>query len=320
MSKSQSHIATSQISAKNAIFIVAPRELSVRRFAQLLKRYLPKANIILGISKEPYVVGFEDQPQFKMLQLADVELIIDKINDANPPHSIYTYEYAQPKLDTILRAHDFKRILLVNGSWKYAFHNSDAYKTLVDRGIEFKYISPFADDNEAYAYEITHTPSFTFPEPGTILSEQEMVAAADQAALESFDYSFQTGVSLGHKTDDGYEFITTAFNKVIPYQTYALHHGNSREKNVSKPHDTNHYDTIHAEMQLLTKALAQNIDLTGTTLFVNLLPCPNCARTLSQTNIAEVVYRNDHSDGYAVQLLEACGKSVRRIQTKELML
>lgn len=313
MSKPYSRINASEISTKNAIFIVAPRELSIRRFAQLLKRYLPKANIILGLSKEPYVAGFEDQPQFKMLQLSDVELVIDKINDANPPHSIYTYEYAQPKLNAILQSHNFKRILLVNGSWKYAFHNSDAYKTLVDRGIEFKYISPFAGEDEARAYEITHAPHLDFPEPGTVLSEKDMIAAADQAALQSFDYSFQTGVSLGRKAGDGYEFITTAFNEVIPYQTYALHHGNSREKNVSKPHDTNHYDTVHAEMQLLTKALAQSIDLTGTTLFVNLLPCPNCARTLSQTAISEFVYRNDHSDGYAVQLLEACSKSVKRV-------
>lgn len=315
MSKSSSHITKSQINAKNAIFITAPRELSVRRFAQLLKRYLPKANIILGISKEQYAVGFEHQPQFKMLELSDIKIVIDKIADANPPHDIYTFEYAQTELATILHTHTFKRVLLVNGSWKYAFHNSDAYKVLVDRGIEFKFVSPFADDDEAHTYETTHTPALTFPEPGTELSEQEMIAIADKAALESFDYSFQTGVSLGQKTDNGYEFMATAFNKVIPYQTYALHHGNSREKNLSRPHDTNHYDTIHAEMQLLTKTMAGGIDLTGTTLFVNLLPCPNCARTLSQTAIAEVVYRNDHSDGYAVRLLEACGKSVKRVSS-----
>lgn len=317
MTKPLSNITKSQINAKNAIFIVAPRELSLKRFAQLLQRYLPKANIILGISKQPYVVGFDDQPQFKMLQLSDVHIVIDKVNDANPPHAIYTFEYSQTDLNALLQSHNFKRILLVNGSWKYAFHNLDAYKTLVDRGITFKFISPFADDDEAFAYEATHTQQVSLPDRGDILNESDMVAVADAAAIQSFDYSFQTGVSLGHPVGDKYEFITTAFNKVIPYQTYALHHGNSREKNLSRPHDTNHYDTIHAEMQLLTKALADEIDLTGTTLFVNLLPCPNCARTLSQTNIAEVVYRHDHSDGYAVTLLESCGINVRRIDDSE---
>jgi deoxycytidylate deaminase len=306
-------ISKSKINGLDAIFIVAPRQLSVRRFAQLLKRYLPKSDIILGISKQQYVVGFENQPQFEMLRLADVKVVIDKVNNSDAPHHIYTFEYSQSELSDILQKSDFSRVLLVNGSWKYAFHNSDAYKVLVDRDIKFKFISPFADDNEAHDYEETHTPKISPPERGAHLSEAEMVAAADAAALQSFDYSFQTGVSLGHLVGDEYEFITTAFNEVIPYQTYALHHGNSREKNLSPPHDTNHYDTIHAEMQLLTKALADEIDLIDTTLFVNLLPCPNCARTLSQTNIAEFVYRNDHSDGYGVTLLEASGKKVRRI-------
>jgi deoxycytidylate deaminase len=93
-----------------------------------------------------------------------------------------------------------------------------------------------------------------------------------------------------------------------------MHHGNSREKNLSRPHDTNHYDTVHAEMSFLIQAAAGEFDLKGTTLFINLLPCPNCARTLSQTNIDGVVYRNDHSDGYAVELLKLCGKKVTRIQ------
>lgn len=302
-----------QINGLDAIFIAAPRDISVRRFAQLLKRYLPKANVILGIAKEKYVVGFENQPQFEMLQLAGVQSIIDKVSSANPPHAIYTFEYAQSELPDILQFADFSRVLLVNGSWKYAFHNSDSYKVLMDRAIKFKYISPFADDDEAHEYEKTHTPIIDQPANGRIFSEREMLGIADRASLQSFDYSFQTGVALGKKKDDGYEFLLSAFNKVIPYQTYALHHGNQREKHLSKPHDTNHYDTIHAEMKLLVDAAKQNIDLTGTTLFINLLPCPNCARTLSQTDIAELVYMRDHSDGYAAELFKLCGKKVTQL-------
>lgn len=306
-------ISKDQINALDAIFIAAPRELSARRFAQIVKRYLPKANIILGIATEEYIVGFENQPQFKMLKLAAVEGVIDKVATSSSQHKIYVLEYNQPELSDIIQRCDFKRILLVNGSWKYAFHNLDSYQAIVERGFEYKFISPFADEDEAHDYEKTHTPHVDLPKPGDMLTELEMTQIADAVAVQSFDNSFQTGVSLGRKVDDAYEYIETAFNQVIPYQTYALHHGNSREKYLSRPHDTNHYDTIHAEMQLLTKALAGGIDLAGTTLFVNLLPCPNCARTLSQTTIAEIVYRHDHSDGYAVELLKLCGKKVWRL-------
>jgi deoxycytidylate deaminase len=296
------------------IFIAAPRELSTRRFTEIVKHYLPKGNIVLGVSEEPYVVGFENQPQFKMLEKATVQPVIDRVAQSASPHKVYLLSYAQSDLPKIVKnLGASQRILLVNGSWKYAFHNSESYKVLAANKVPIKFISPFVDEDEAKAYQESHEPFIDLPPRGTLLSEQDVFAAAEKASQQSFDYSFQTGAALAKKHDGNYEIIATAFNKVIPYQTYALHHGNSREKHLSQPHDTNHYDTIHAEMVFLTEAARGNYSLKGTTLFVNLLPCPNCARTLSQTNIDGIVYRNDHSDGYAVELLKLCGKNVKRV-------
>jgi len=89
--------------------------------------------------------------------------------------------------------------------------------------------------------------------------------------------------------------------------------GASRERHFSPVNDLNHYDTIHAEMMLLTKMLSAQKSVKGLSLFVNLMPCPNCARNLAETDIAEVVYRTDHSEGYAVQLFEKNHKKVRRL-------
>ena len=296
------------------IFIVAPRELSARRFTEIVKHYLPKGNIVLGISREPYVVGFEDQPQFRMLERVIVQPIIDKVAASASPYKITMLEYSQPELPEIVKQLGVdQRVLLVNGSWKYTFHNSESFKILTANKVPIKYISPFTDESEAKEYLAAHTPTVTPPELGALLDEQEMFAVADTASRQSYDYSFQTGVALGRKQGDKYEFIAAAFNKVIPYQTYALHHGNSREKHQSPPHDVNHYDTIHAEMELLVGAARGDYGLDDTTLFINLLPCPNCARTLSQTSIREVAYRTDHSGGYAVDLLRASGKTARRV-------
>lgn len=296
------------------IFIAAPRELSARRFTEIIKRYLPKGNIVLGISSEPYVLGFENQPQFKTLEQSTVQPIIDKITQSHSPYKVTILTYSQDELPSIVKnLTKSQRVLLVNGSWKYAFHNSESYKILATNGVPIKFISPFVDETEAHEYEASHSAAVDLPSQGTLLTEGEMFAVADAVSLQSYDYSFQTGVALGKKQNDKYEFITAAYNKVIPYQTYALHHGNSREKHLSPPSDTNHYDTIHAEMALLVEALRDEINLKDMTLFINLLPCPNCARTLSQTDIGEIIYRLDHSNGYAADLFKLCGKKVKRV-------
>ena len=184
-----------------------------------------------------------------------------------------------------------------------------------DSYIELPKYTRFYAKGEPQVYHFYTTKSAIAYKNGRTFhfKDLEMLALADKTATQSFDYSFQMGACLGLRTGSDYKFITTAFNQVIPYQTYALHHGNSREKNHSLIHDTNHYDTIHAEMQILIKALSGSINLDRTSLFVNLLPCPNCARTLSQTNIAEFVYLHDHSSAYAVDLLQKSGKIVRRL-------
>ncbi|MDB5176448.1 MAG: cd [Candidatus Saccharibacteria bacterium] len=297
----------------NAIFIVAPRELSVRRFTQIVKHYLPKGDIVLGISAEEYVDGFQNQPQFKMLKQETVQTVIDKVQSSHSLNKILPFVYAQSDLEKIVKdLHSNQRVLLVNGSWKYAFHNLPAYSILQENKVPVKFISPFTDENEAIEYEKSHTPTLDLPKKGTMLSEKQMSDIGELAATESFDYSFQTGVAVGKKRDNDYEFLLSSFNKVIPYQSYALHHGNSRERHLTRPHDTNHYDTIHAEMAAIIDAAKRGIDLEGATMFVNLLPCPNCARTLSQTGISDFVYRHDHSGGYASELLKLCGKKVRQ--------
>jgi len=296
------------------IFIAAPREMSARRLKQLFRHYLPKGNVTLGISREPYVLGFEGQPQFAMLQRQVAEPIVRQIERAGLPRSVKLLEHSQADTAEVFgQLSEGQRVLLVNGSWQYAFHNLPAAAVLAERGITHKFISPFADEQEARTYEASHTPAPDVPPRGDILSEHNMLAAAERAATQSFDYSFQTGASLGKKVLGGYEYLASAFNKVIPWQARILHEGSVRERHRSRPHDTNHYDTIHAEMLLLTEALARHDDLAGATLFVTLLPCPNCARTLSQTAIAEIIYTRDHSDGYAAELLASCGKTVRQI-------
>lgn len=299
------------INALKATFVAAPREISAARLTQLIKTYLPQGNILLGLAKEPFVTGFEGQPQFRTLQHPAVQPIIEKVNNSPAKHKIATLAYAQRDLLHVINGLSMRHVIFINGSWKYSFHTQAPYYALVQKKVPYTMISPFADDTEAIAYAV-QTKLLQPPASGTY-DEQEMLGVAAQAAKQSYDYSFQTGVSLGRKKGGKYTLLATTFNPVVPYQTYAMHHGASREVHFSPPNDLNHYDTTHAEVELILKAQQEKIDLRGTTLFINLLPCPACARMLSRSEIAELVYHEDHSDGYAVKMLELAGKKVRRV-------
>lgn len=300
-----------------AAFIAAPRHMSQMRLKELVKQYLPDGNIIIGIAKEPYVAGLEEQPHFAMLRLADVQPLAAQVN-ARTSYKIYTLQYFQREAKHLFARGKFKKVVLVNGSWHYAFQNTENYYTLMNAGAKLEFVSPFVDEQEALDYEAELRPkikqAFWPYDPRGTFTEPEMLAFAGQIAKLSYDYSFQTGVTLGKRMPSGrYKFVAAGFNKVVPFQTYALHYGNARETHFSAPGDLNHYDAVHAETMLLIKAAEEKIDLRGTTVFINLLPCPFCARMFAETPIAEFVYCLDHSDGYAVKLLQKAGKQVRRL-------
>lgn len=298
------------VSELAATFIAAPREVATARFTQLVKSYLPQGNIVLGLAKEPFVEGFEGQAQFRTLQISTLQKIIDKVNAASPKHKIYTLAYFQRELVFILDKLSFKKVVFINGSWKHDFHTRATYYTLVNNRIPYELISPFTSEAEAMAYEAA---TIATPQtPTGLFAAQQMMAHANTISTQSFDNGFQTGVTLGRKKGDKYQFVAWAFNKVVPYQGYAWHHGAAREKHFSPMHDANHYDTIHAEVNLMVQAQKRSLDLAGTTLFINLLPCPSCARMFTQTDIAEFVYARDHSEGYGYDMLLAAGKKIRR--------
>ncbi len=293
-----------------ATFIAAPRELSIRRFTQLVKQYLPKGNIVLGIAKEVYIDSFEGQPQFKTLKVETVQPVIDKVNHSPSKYKIYALHYFQRELPFIIEKVGCKQAVLINGSWHRSFHTRPEFYTLVQQNIPYKLLSPFSDEVEARDYAKQIEPDL--PESEGILNKKEMLAVVDQAATCSFDSSFQTGVALGRKKGKKYELLAATCNNVVPFQTYAMHYGASREINFSPPNDLNHYDAVHAEVALMIKAQKLGLDLHDTTLFINLLPCPTCARMFTETDIAEFVYKQDHSAGYAIKLLEFSGKRVQR--------
>jgi deoxycytidylate deaminase len=298
-----------------AIFLAAPRELSSKRFTQIVKEYLPKANLVVGIAKEPYVLGLEDRPQFRTLTAQGIQPVIDKVNASSPKHKIYLLRYSQRDIVYIYEKITFTAVLLVNGSWYHGLHHRPEYYALVNRNIPFTKISPFTSEHEAREFAAR----ISFPPIPNVTSynETEMMDLAHQAASHSYDYAgLQTGCAVGRTAGNGtYNLVATSHNQIVPYETYAMHVGSEREKHFSPVNDLNYYDTIHYEVALIAEALRTGLDLSGVTVFETVLSCPHCARMFAATDVAEIAYREDHSEGYAIKMLESAGKTVRRVLT-----
>ena len=303
----------------NAVFISAPRVMSISRLTQLIKQYLPTGNIVIGCAEELYIDGYDGQAQFKTLQSGDIAALVDKVNKSPSPHKITVLHYRQSDIVAIYNKVKFHSVVLVNGSWQYSFHLRPEYYALVSQNIPFDFVSPFVDEIEAMEYANNFKSRIT-PKANNLFTDVEMLRIANAAAKDSFDTSFQTGTSLGKRSGNKYEFIATSYNKTVPYLTFAWHHGALRERHLSPSGDLNYYDTVHAEIMLLAEAQKKGLVLVGTSLFINLLPCPTCARVLCETDISEIVYSLDHSNGYAVALLEKAGKTVRRLVDNDYLI
>ena len=63
--------------------------------------------------------------------------------------------------------------------------------------------------------------------------------------------------------------------------------------------------TIHAEMNALLYCAKEGISVKDSTAYVTHFPCLNCTKSLIQSGISEIYYRNDYRvDDYAIELLE----------------
>lgn len=140
------------------------------------------------------------------------------------------------------------------------------------------------------------------------LTDLNYLKIADIISKRSFDYTWQTGAILVQ----GGKIILSGHNKILPYETYSMHHGSAKEHGLGKfsgaqVNDMNVNDTLHAEMDIISQALNQKLDISGSTLYIDLMPCPNCSRMLATTGIKKIVYRKTHSGGIGEKILKSVG-------------
>lgn len=80
-----------------------------------------------------------------------------------------------------------------------------------------------------------------------------------------------------------------------------------------------HNYVIHAEANAILNYRGSLRELTGATAYVTLFPCQECAKTLVQAGIQEVVYLDDKyadtvGNAIAKSVLDRCGVAYRQIE------
>ena len=80
-----------------------------------------------------------------------------------------------------------------------------------------------------------------------------------------------------------------------------------------------HSYVIHAEANAILNYRGRLQDMTGAIAYVTLFPCQECAKTLVQAGIGEIVYLDDKYDGtignqISKAVLDRCGVSYRKIE------
>lgn len=113
--------------------------------------------------------------------------------------------------------------------------------------------------------------------------------------------------------------IVNPKNRIIATGYNGMPLGNDNfpwEREGNSPKDTKYPYVIHAELNAILNATTS---VEGSSLYVTLFPCSNCAKIIAQSGITKVYYTDDkYSDTEDTQtskfILNTCGVSLEKIE------
>lgn len=66
-------------------------------------------------------------------------------------------------------------------------------------------------------------------------------------------------------------------------------------------------EVLHAESNIVAKAAREGLSLKGSTIFVSLSPCIQCAKMIYQSGVERVVYKEQYRDSKGIRYLKEHG-------------
>lgn len=287
------------------VFVAGSICVSMERVKEIVSS-VPGDRLVFGVLKDEWIPGLEGSLHFKPMQLLEIEAMKSSIQ-------LFVLHYFYKDLKYIIKALNPQKILFVNGSWSGQLHYQEFYWTALKRGIDIELVSPFIDETEASNYEESICGSYKkLYQKNKKYSDDEIFGIIETQRQRSWDWIGQTACALVQKQ----KILALAHNRVMPYQAYQLHEGSIREQLQTPAQEMIETQlTNHAEVELVLECLRSGIDMSNSSLYINMFPCPVCAKMLARTEISEILYRQDHNLGNDIgyRILEKSGKSLRRM-------
>ncbi|NJE79800.1 dCMP deaminase family protein [Olsenella sp. SW781] len=145
--------------------------------------------------------------------------------------------------------------------------------------------------------------------------DEFFMKAAVAASLRSKDPNTQVGACIA---DTNHRILSVGYNGTPS----GLNDDEFPWGTDDDPLYDKHNYVIHAEANAILNYRGSLKDMTGATVYVTLFPCHECAKTLVQAGIGEVVYLDDKYDGtednlISKNILQRCGVSYRQISFEE---
>jgi deoxycytidylate deaminase len=301
--------------SRKLTFIAGPVRLSKRRITQIVTN-LANTSLLLGCLKDEEIPGLEGSPQFWPLRL---EELLKAAGSRSPcltaGGKAQVLHHFHKDIKYIIKELKPSKVIFVNGSWAGQIHYRSEYWQALDVGAKVELVSPFTSEREGKNYEQIANSEQRIAKlykKTKKYSDKELLGIAKKIAKASWDWIGQIGAVLAKKG----RILAIACNRVVPYQAYQMHFGSIREKrHIPAQEMLETQLTNHAESEILEITRRQKINLKGTTLYINIFPCPTCAKMLSRTEIETIVYSQDHNLGndFGYKVLEMSGKKLKRI-------
>ena len=135
--------------------------------------------------------------------------------------------------------------------------------------------------------------------------DQEMVARAAAEAENSSDWWRHVGAVA---VKDG-KIIFESHNQHVPSEHMPYAMGDPRD--VIEPGTMNLlYTSIHAEQDIVARAAAEGISLQGASIYMNIFPCPLCAKLIAYSGIKKCFFKTGSAWLDAESILKARGVEI----------
>ncbi|MBN2015389.1 hypothetical protein JW766_00980 [Candidatus Dojkabacteria bacterium] len=294
----------------NGVFVAGSMFTTNKKVQEILFENI-KSRILFGCLKDKEIPGLEGSPQFSPMK----KDVLKKFLKNNRNVQILKHFHKDTK--NIIKEFKPHKVVFINGSWQGPIHYRSEYWKAIEVGAKIELISPFASEREAKNYEkrIADSQQLTadslYKKRGKY-SDKELMKLASEVSKFSWDWIGQTGAVLAKKG----KVLAVAWNRVVPYEAYQMFEGSPREENQIPSQEMLETQlTNHAECEILEIARREKINLKGTSLYINLFPCPICAKMLSRSEIGKIVYSQDHNLGNDIgyRILEMSSKNIRRV-------